>query len=239
MILKIKEDILKEADSTQAENLKRFFKTAPGEYGYGDKFHGIKVPVLRKIANNYYKQMDLKEIKKLLDSEFHEERFVSLVILIKKYEQGTESIKTEIFNFYIENINRINNWDLVDVSCPNIIGDYLLNKDKSILYEFSSSDNLWKRRISIISTFCFIRNNIFNHTIDLCKILINDKSDLIHKACGWMLRESGKRNLPLLLKFLDKNHEDMPRTMLRYSIEKLDDVQRKKYLYGFISKKDF
>ena len=231
----IKKLLQKKSDKKRAKILQRFFKTGKGEYREGDIFLGITVPELRKIVKAT-KEISLTEIQKLLKSKIHEERLVAALLLVSKFEKATnppdKKTQKEIFNFYIKNRQNINNWDLVDLSAPNIAGNYLLEKDKKILYKLSKSKKLWDRRISIVSTFSFIRQNNFSDTLIISKILLNDEHDLIHKAAGWMLREVGKRDLPTLKKFLLKNYKKMPRTMLRCSIEKFPETERKKYLSG-------
>ncbi len=227
MLDKIKEELLNLKDLEKAEILSRFFKTGKGEYGEGDIFLGIIVPKQRKVAKKYL-NLGLEEIQKLLSSKIHEHRLTSLFILIDKYKKSDN--KKEIFDFYLKNTKNINNWDLVDLSAGNVLGNYLLEKDKSILYELAKSNNLWERRISIVSTFAFIKNNKFEDTLKISEILLNDKHDLIHKASGWMLREIGKRNQEIEEEFLKKYYKKMPRTMLRYSIEKFDEDKRKFYL---------
>jgi len=211
----------------KAKILQQFFKTGKGQYGEGDIFLGITVPQLR-IISKQYKELKLEEIQKLLDNKTHEIKLVGLLILILQYKK-TEN-KKEIFEFYLKNTKKINNWDLVDLTAPNIIGEYLLNKDRTILYKLAKSENLWEKRIAIISTLTFIRNNQFEDIIKISEILIEDKHDLIHKAVGWMLRELGKRNLQLEEEFLNKYYKKMPRTMLRYAIEKFNEEKRKYYL---------
>jgi 3-methyladenine DNA glycosylase AlkD len=166
----------------------------------------------------------------LISSKIHEHRITSLFILVYKYEKSNEIEKKEIFDYYLKNLKYINNWDLVDLSSPNIIGNYLLDKNKDLLYKLAKSDNLWEKRIAILSTFWFIRNKEFNDAIRISEILVNDKHDLIHKAVGWMLREIGKRNQEVEEEFLEKYYKTMPRTMLRYSIEKFDEEKRKYYM---------
>jgi 3-methyladenine DNA glycosylase AlkD len=210
-----------------------FFKTGKGDYGEGDVFAGIKVPVQRKIAKEF-NQLEYSEVKQLLASKIHEERLIALLILVDKFENGSEKEKEKIFNYYIENRKGVNNWDLVDLSAPKIAGSYLLNRDKMLLYDFASSDNLWERRIAIISTYTFIRLNRYDDTLKISEILLNDKHDLIHKAVGWMLREVGNRNMNIEENFLRVRYKRMPRTMLRYAIEKFPESKRKKYLEGKI-----
>ncbi len=210
-----------------------FFKTGKGEYGEGDKFAGLKVPVQRKIAKEF-NHLTFSELKKLLASKIHEERLIALLILVEKYGKSNQSEKEKIFNFYLNNRKGINNWDLVDLSAPKIIGEHLLNKDRKILFDFAKSKNLWERRIAILSTLAFIRMNDFYTTLQISDILIEDDHDLIHKAVGWMLREIGKKNLKVEEDFLKSRYKKMPRTMLRYSIEKFSKSKRQKYLQGKI-----
>lgn len=216
-----------------SKTMQWFFKTSKGEYGEGDVFVGLKVPAQRKLAREFG-DLTLSDLKRLLNSHIHEERLISLFILIHKYDNGNEKDKSNIFSFYIENIKGVNNWDLVDLSAPKIVGNYLLDKDKSLLEKFAKSHNLWKRRIAILSTQEFIKNNKFDTTLKIARILINDEHDLIHKAVGWMLREIGKRDLMAEEKFLKVYYKKMPRTMLRYAIEKFHEAKRKKYLQGKI-----
>ncbi|MFA5258501.1 MAG: DNA alkylation repair protein [Candidatus Pacearchaeota archaeon] len=230
------EEVLQKAENTEKAKLcGRYFKTGKGEYGEGDKFLGIIVPLQRKISREFdYLEMD--EIQELLDSKYHEKRVIGLFILILKYEKASKEnnlqIKKQIFEFYLKNAskNNVNNWDLVDISAPNIVGDYLLDKNRDILYELVKSNNLWERRISIISTLAFIRQKDLKDTLKISEILLLDKHDLIHKAVGWMLREAGKRDVEVLRKFLKDNYKKMPRTMLRYSIEKFSLNERKEWL---------
>ncbi|MEM4259451.1 MAG: DNA alkylation repair protein [Candidatus Pacearchaeota archaeon] len=225
----IKQVLKENANPEQAKALQRFFKTGKGEYGEGDIFLGIKVPEQRKIAEQFL-HLSSTELQKLLSSRIHEERLVSLLILINKYNLSDEKGKETIFNLYLSNTKNINNWDLVDLSAPKIVGEFLKNKDKSILYKLAKSQNLWEKRISIISTYAFIKEGKFEDTIKISEILLNDSHDLIQKAVGWMLREIGKRDIILLKSFLNKYSSKMPRTMLRYAIEKLPEKERKLYL---------
>ncbi len=229
MLDQIKRDLLQISDPDHAKRLSSFFKTGPGQYGEGDYFLGIPVPKQREIAKKYT-NLELTDIQELLESKFHEHRFTALVILVSKYQKAEESGKDEIFNFLLKSIENINNWDLVDWSAPRIIGDYLLCKEKSILYELAKSNSLWERRISILATFKFIANNDFEDALKISELLLNDNHDLIHKAVGWALREIGKRNQELEEQFLNKHAAKMPRTMLRYAIEKFKDKKRKFYL---------
>ncbi len=221
------------ADPEIAAHSTRFFKTGKGEYGEGDRFLGIRVPVLRQQAKKY-RDIDLSDIKNLIKSSFHEERLCSLIMLVERFSKGTEEEKADIFNFYLVSMENINNWDLVDSSAHYIVGVYLENRNKDVLYKLAESENLWKRRIAIISTFHFIKKNIFKDALNISEVLLKDKEDLIHKAVGWMLREIGKRDISAEKKFLDKHYKDMPRTMLRYAIEKFQEKERQKYLKGVI-----
>lgn len=223
----IQKELKKLANPKQATLLQRFFKTGKGEYGEGDVFLGIKVPEQRKVAKKY--DLSLAEIQKLLNSKIHEHRLVALFILIKKYQK--EDIKKKIFDLYLKNTKNINNWDLIDLSAPNIVGDYLLTRKRDILYKLAKSNSLWEKRISILATFTFIGNGEYKDTLKISEILLNDKHDLIHKGVGWMLREVGKRvSQQKEEKFLKKHYKTMPRTMLRYAIERFPENKRKFYL---------
>lgn len=221
------------ADKKLAETHSWFFKTGKGEYGEGDKFAGLKVPSQRKIAKEFI-DLPYQDLKKLLASGIHEERLIALLILVERYSKAHESEKENIYNFYLQNRKGINNWDLVDLSAPKIIGEYLLDKDRKILVELAKSGNLWEQRIAILSTLAFIRRDDFKTTLQIADILINEKHDLIQKGVGWMLREIGKRNLKTEEDFLKPRYNKMPRTMLRYAIEKFPESKRKKYLNGKI-----
>ncbi|MFA6073674.1 MAG: DNA alkylation repair protein [Candidatus Woesearchaeota archaeon] len=225
-------------NQTKAKILSGFFKTGKGQYGEGDIFLGITVPKQREIAKKY-KHLDLTSIQTLLESKIHEHRLTGLIILTYKYNdiikdkidlKNKEKGKKEIFDFYIRNTKNINNWDLVDVTCYHIVGEYHLDKNRKFLYSLAKSTNLWEKRISIISTFAFIRKKDFKDTLNIAELLLKDKHDLIHKAVGWMLREIGKRDEKVLKNFLDKYYKTMPRTMLRYAIEKLTSEDKEKYM---------
>jgi 3-methyladenine DNA glycosylase AlkD len=222
MLEQIKKDLAQLGDPERAKNSRWFFKTGKGQYGEGDIFLGITVPEQRKIAKKYA-DLSFDDLQELLKSKIHEHRFTALVLLISKYQKAEESIKKEIFDFYLENSENINNWDLVDLSAPKIVGNYLLDKERSILYKLAKSDSLWERRISILSTFTFIYNNGFEDALNISEILLNDEHDLIHKAVGWALREIGKRDQNVEEQFLSKHYLHMPRTMVRYAIEKFDE----------------
>jgi 3-methyladenine DNA glycosylase AlkD len=224
-------DLHKLKDPKRAEALSRFFKTGPGEYGEGDIFLGIKLPDLRAVAKKY-STLPLTEVGKLIRSRAHEERTVALAILVKQFEKGTDKDRQAIFDFYLRSTARINNWDLVDISAPRIVGAYLLNKEKHLLDKLARSQSLWEKRIAIIATAYFISQEKFSDTLRIAKILLNDKHDLIHKAVGWMLREVGKRSLSTEEGFLQKHYQKMPRTMLRYAIERFPEKRRQDYLKG-------
>jgi 3-methyladenine DNA glycosylase AlkD len=225
----IVEDLDKLQDPEKAKVLSRFFKTGKGEYGEGDIFLGIPVPLQRKIAKKN-PNLSLDDVQRLLSGKIHEHRLVALLILIFKYRRSDRTGKREILDFYLKNTSGINNWDLVDLSAQHIIGDYLLTRDRSRLQKLAQSKNLWERRIAIMSTFAFIRNRQFEDTLRIAEMLMHDKHDLIHKAVGWMLREVGKRDVGQLEEFLKKYSGKMPRTMLRYAIERFDEDKRKTYL---------
>ena len=208
-----------------------FFKTGKGEYGYGDIFLGVTAPEIRRIAKKFSQEISLQELTELIRSPIHEVRLCALIILVDKYNKEEPD---RIYHYYLKHLNSVNNWDLVDTSAPHIVGDYLYNNpEKSkILLEFSHSENIWVRRISIVSTFTFIRNNEFNKTLEITKLLLNDEHDLIHKAVGWMLREIYKRDERLIKRFLRQNYAQIPRTTLRYAIERMDKEERLLYLKG-------
>ena len=229
----LRKDLKKKSSRSKAKVLQGFFKTGEGEYGEGDIFLGITVPNSREIAKKYSK-IDIYTIQELLNSKVHEERLIALLILANNYKKASEEQKYQILSYYLKNTKQINNWDLVDLTADKILGEYLLNKPKDILYQLANSDNLWERRISIISTFQFIKNNQFEDTLNISKILLKDEHDLIHKAVGWMLREIGKRDIKTEEKFLKQHYKDMPRTMLRYAIEKFPEAKRQSYLKGKI-----
>lgn len=231
-IKKIKKELDLLANKKQAKISQRFFKTSKGQYGEGDIFLGIKVPVQRKIAGRF-ENLSLKDVEELLHSKIHEYRMTAIIILVNQFKKADEKLKEKIYKLYLRNAKWVNNWDLVDVSAHCIVGEYLLDKPRDILYKLAKSKMLWERRIAIISTFEFIRSNDFKDTTKLAEILLNDNHDLTHKACGWSLREVGKKSEKgekELIKFLDKYTLKMPRTMLRYAIERLDEKKRKHYL---------
>ncbi len=211
----------------RSESLSRFFKTGPGQYGERDKFLGVRVPDIRAVAN-----LDDggSEVSRLLESPWHEERLLALLILVRRYERGDIRTKKRIFDFYLSNTRWINNWDLVDVSAYKIVGAWLLARPRPVLHRMARSGSLWERRISIVSTYAFIRNGDLEETFALAKLLLRDPEDLMHKACGWMLREAGKRDTAALEVFLKCHVRRMPRTMLRYAIERFPEARRRQYL---------
>ncbi len=225
------------SDPKKATILKRFFKTKKGEYGEGDKFLGVMVPIQRKIASEF-KELSLIETEKLLHGKFHEERMTALLILIFKFKVGEEAERKDIFELYKRNTKNINSWDLVDISASNIIGEYLKDKDRKILYKYARSKCLWDRRISVVSTLAFVRKGDFFDALKISEKLLRDKQDLIHKAVGWVLREVSKRcGEEFEEYFLQQHYKTMPRTMLRYAIERFPEKKRKAYLNGEITKK--
>jgi 3-methyladenine DNA glycosylase AlkD len=211
----------------------RFFKTGPGEYGEGDVFLGVRVPELRKLVKQY-PDAGLEEARQLLISPIHEERLLALLILVRDFSKENDGAKKRIYEFYLAKTRYINNWDLVDSSAEHIVGAFLMDKDKAPLYQLARSDSLWERRIAIMATFHFIKHMAFSETLKTSKILLQDDHDLIHKAVGWMLREIGKRDIQTEEKFLKGSYGRMPRTMLRYAIEKFPEPKRQRYLKGTI-----
>jgi 3-methyladenine DNA glycosylase AlkD len=219
----------------KAEGYQRFFKTGKGEYGEGDVFLGITTPMQKQLTRKYH-FLSLEELQKLLDSHIHEHRGIALGMLVNKYKKANKNAieKRKIFQFYLNNTHRINNWDLVDCSAYKILGEFLLEEKSDILRQLAKSSNLWERRIAIISTFTFIKKRNFGETLAIADMLLKDEHDLIHKAVGWMLREIGKKNQDVLEIFLKPRYKEMPRTMLRYAIERFDEEKRQKYLKGEI-----
>jgi 3-methyladenine DNA glycosylase AlkD len=229
MLTQLKEEMEKLADPEKAEILARFFKTGKGQYGEGDIFLGIVVPKQRAVAKKYA-GLPMRDIGRLLASPIHEHRLVALLMLVNTYKKADLKNRRKILDFYIKHMKLINNWDLVDLSAPNILGDYLLDKERSLLYKLALSKNLWERRIAIISTMAFIKNNDFSDTMRIAELLLKDSHDLIHKSVGWMLREVGKRDPKAEEDFLERHCRHMPRTMLRYAVERFDDKKRKIFL---------
>ena len=228
------EEIRELANEEIAKHSLRFFKTGKGEYGYGDIFLGVRAPKIRLIAKKHI-DISIDDMKILIKSKYHEERFLGLIILMNKYSKtGDNKTRNQLYKTYVSSFKHINNWDLVDVTCSHVIGKHLIDKDRSILYTWAKSEDLWTKRIAIVSTHCFIRKNDLQDTFKIADILLNDNHDLIHKAVGWMLREAGKRDIKKEEDFLKKHYKTMPRTMLRYSIEKFPEDKRQKYLKGTI-----
>ena len=222
--------VLREAGSPEiAEHSRRFFKTGPGEYGEGDRFHGIRVPVVRQLARRA-REMSLEKTKKLLDSPYHEARLMALVMLNEHYRRGDDAVREEIYRFYLAKTDRINNWDLVDASAHKIVGPHLRERSRKPLDRLVSSKSLWDRRVGIIATYAFIRHGETEPTFRLARKLRDDGHDLIHKGVGWMLREAGKVDPEGLREFLERHAGKMPRTMLRYAIEKLSPAERKRWM---------
>ena len=217
------------ADSERAKGAERYFKTGKGEYGEGDVFVGVAVPPCRRIAKAF-RDLSLDECEKLLVSKIHEERLVALLILVAKMARADEKEQKRIFDLYLRLRRHVNNWDLVDTSAPFIVGSYLFDRDRRILETLARSKNLWDRRIAMLATFSFIRKDDFADALAIAERLLDDDHDLIHKAVGWMLREIGERNRTVERSFLDRHASRMPRTMLRYAIEKFPEPLRKSYL---------
>jgi len=232
-VQKIRTRLQKLGNKQRAMDSQRYFKTGSGEYGEGDIFLGITVPEIRRLAASY-QAITLREVAQLLRSAIHEERLLALLILVRAYGRGDEHAQKRIYELYLKNTRHINNWDLVDASAEHIVGAFLLGKGKKPLYVLARSKDLWERRIAITATFHFIKRNAFAETLKIAKILLADKEDLIHKAVGWMLREIGKRDIRIEEQFLKKHYKEMPRTMLRYAIERFPESKRQRYLKGEI-----
>lgn len=222
-------DLKRLANKNKAKIMSGFFKTKKGEYGEGDIFLGITVPDQRRIAKRY-KESSFDDVKKLLANKIHEYRLTGLLILVEKFNESDDLQRKDIIDLYLGNIKCVNNWDLVDLSADKILGAYLQDKDKSILKKMAVSKNMWERRIAIVSTFAFIKQKRLDDTLKILKLLISDKEDLIHKAVGWMLREVGKRDKEKEISFLKKHYAKMPRTMLRYSIERFSESEKKFFM---------
>lgn len=229
----LRAELCSSADPADAINSQRFFKTAPGEYGAGDKFLGLRVPALRKLVRDY---RDLKDSDTLemLSSPWHEERLLALMLLVEGYGRGDEPRRERIHRAYLENTRYINNWDLVDASAEHIVGPHIDARETMLLEKLAGSDDIWERRIAMIATFHFIKQNEFGPTLKIARLLLEDSHDLIHKAVGWMLREVGKRNRRVEDAFLKKHYQKMPRTMLRYAIERHPETLRRRYLAGTV-----
>ena len=232
--MKASEEIRELANEEIAKHSLRFFKTDKGQYGFGDIFLGVRAPKIRLIAKKYI-DISIADMKTLIQSKYHEERFLGLIILVNKYSKTKDKKnRNQLYKIYVSSFKYINNWDLVDVTCPHVTGKHLLDKDRTILYKWAKSEDLWTKRIAMVSTFYFIRKTDLEDTFKIAEILLQDEHDLIHKAVGWMLREAGKRDIKKEEAFLKKHYKTMPRTMLRYSIEKFPESKRQKYLKGTI-----
>jgi 3-methyladenine DNA glycosylase AlkD len=227
----IHDRLQKLGNKERAESSKWFFKTGPGEYGEGDIFLGLSAPQLRRLAKEY-RHISISDALELLRSRFHEERALALLILIHIFSKANQQTKKEIYEAYLKHTRFINNWDLVDLSAPHIVGQFLMDKSRRPLYRLAKSNSLWERRISIIATLWFIRASDFSDTLGISELLLADKEDLIHKAVGWALREAGKRDLATEENFLREHYKSMPRTMLRYAIERFPEAKRQAYLKG-------
>jgi len=224
-----------QSDPKIAEKCLRFFKTGEGEYGHGDLFLGLRTPFLRQVAKDHH-TLSLPSTLSLLKSKFHEERLCALFILVLKYQKATSGTqKTEVYKGYVKSFPYVNNWDLVDSSSPYIVGRHLIDRDRRILYTWARAPHLWTRRIAMLSNWWFIRKGDLSEVFKLSKILLDDEEDLMHKAVGWMLREAGKKDVSVLTEFLESNFKNIPRTTLRYAIEKYPEVQRKRMLKGVFS----
>ena len=228
---RIGDELRKYAEPERAESYQRFFRTGPGEYGEGDRFLGIRVPHIRKLVRSF-RGLSLKACDGLLHSEWHEERLFALLMMVDGFDRGDTTTRRDIYDLYMSRTGQVNNWDLVDLSAPGIPGAWLMDRDRDPLYQFASDGHLWERRISIVATHYFIRRGDFADTLGIADILLEDGHDLIHKAVGWMLREVGKRDLETEEAFLRTRCRSMPRTMLRYAIEKFPEGKRQAYLKG-------
>ena len=232
--MKAREEIRALANKEIAQHSLRFFKTDKGEYGHGDLFLGVRAPKIRLIAKKHI-DISITDMKTLIQSKYHEERFLGLIILVNKYAKTKDKKnRNQLYKIYVSSFKYINNWNLVDVTCPHVTGKHLIDKDRTILYKWAKSEDIWTKRIAMVSTFSFIRKNDLEDTFKIAEILLHDEHDLIHKAVGWMLREAGKRDLKREETFLKKYYKTMPRTMLRYAIEKFPETKRQKYLKGTI-----
>jgi 3-methyladenine DNA glycosylase AlkD len=234
LITAIQAELAALADPGRAANLQRYFKTGPGQYGEGDRFRGLRVPVVRLIARKY-RRLSLAETEQLLHSAFHEDRLLALLILIHRYYAGDDAGREAIHRFYLEHRARVNNWDLVDVSAPHLLGHILHGRDRALLPRLAASEVLWERRMAIIATLYFIKQGDYDDTLKIAGLLLRDPEDLIHKAVGWMLREVGKGRVAVAEAFLQAHYRTMPRTMLRYAIERFPESRRQAYLRGLVA----
>ncbi len=228
-----KKQLRKRATLKRSKQSMRFFKMGPGEYAEGDVFIGVTVPDVRELSKSFA-YLSLKELSSLMQSKIHEERLMALLILVNQFQEGSCGEKKKIYEFYLKSMRWINNWDLVDLTAHKIVGAYLFNQDTAILTKLALSDDLWKKRVAIVASYYFIQKNRYQETLRIAKILLKDEHDLIHKAVGWMLREVGKKDQNKEEIFLKKHYRQMPRTMLRYAIERFSEKKRMKYLRGEI-----
>ena len=233
MLNEIHDQLSRLADSAEAQFLQRFFKTGPGEYGEGDRFRGIRVPVLRKLAATY-QMLPLEQTEELLHRAHHEDRLLALLILVRQFAKADPAGQTAVYDLYLGNTRFINNWDLVDVSAEHIVGAHLYRQSRKPLDRLAHSRSLWERRIAMLATFHFIRRGEFADTLRIAELLLTDREDLIHKAVGWLLREVGKRDQAIEESFLRAHYRQMPRTMLRYAIERFPEELRQEYLHGTV-----
>lgn len=233
MLAEIQSQLLNLSNSDDARFLQRYFKTGPGQYGEGDLFRGIRVPVLRKLSKAH-RDIPLDTLQKLLCSEYHEDRLLALLILVHKFAKADEAGRSRMYALYLDHASFINNWDLVDASAEHIVGAYLRDKDRAPLYQLARAGGIWERRIAMMATFHFIKLGEFDDTLGIAGILLADTEDLIHKAAGWMLREVGKRDMQAEESFLRVHCRRMPRTMLRYAIERFPEEKRQRYLKGVV-----
>jgi 3-methyladenine DNA glycosylase AlkD len=229
----LKRELAQAAQGNRAGYL-AWFKTGKGEYAEGEEFIGVRVPTQRALAQKY-QRLGLEEIEKLLESRIHEHRFTGLLILVAQYEGGEEATKRRVFSFYLNHTRCVNNWDLVDVSAPSIVGEHLVFRPRRVLYRLAKSPVWWERRIAMVATAAFIERGDLKDTFAIAARLLVDTHDLIHKATGWMLREAGKHSRSQLMRFLKRNYSQIPRTTLRYAVEHLSEAQRKKTLRGMFS----
>ena len=223
-------EITARADASQVEGLSRFFKTGPGQYGEGDKFLGIKVPVTREVVKACWRETTRQDLEECIASAYHEVRLAALLALVEIFRHN-KTQRQDCVDFYLAHTDRINNWDLVDLSCYPLLGVWLLDKDRTLLYDLArNGKTIWEQRIGIVSTMTFIRHGQLQDTFDIADILLHHPHDLLHKAVGWLLREAGKRDRDALVKYLEPRYPTMPRTMLRYAIEKFPEAERQQYL---------
>ena len=231
MLARLRNELAALADPQTAEHAQRFFKTGKGEYGEGDQFIGIRVPALRRLARQY-RELRLDQIETLLQSKIHEQRQIALFIMVDQFRRGGRSVRSKLYDLYLRNTGHINNWDLVDASAEHIVGAWLIDRRRAPLLRLASSELIWERRIAIMATFHYIKNGHFTETLRIARTLLKDREDLIHKAAGWMLREVAKRDRKVAEGFLRTHYHVMPRTMLRYAIEKFPEDLRQAYLKG-------